>query len=438
MVQGWRRYSFKQMAGIEPFDLKYLPEQGIETNGTVVSYNFWGRQVPKSDVDVSLLLLQKGEDDDEDTDGFVETFVTDSQGRFSFTSDVERRWNMILSVKEKEKAKNYQIILDRVFSPELRRRYRYSDMQVSITQKVAVQENSDDDNDEAPGYEPENDYAEFLAAYRDSLAKLGIEERVHLIEEVTVRGRRTRAQKIYESKSTAVAYYDVAAEFDDLYDSGDYSYIIGDNFNQMLLRLNNRFAVTDTFSLFVRNTPEPIISAFRGDILLNIYANDILMYNFKPAFVVINHEPVEILKADDFFIYRLMGLRAIKNIYINEKTEIIANYIIPPPMGSLFGLAMSVGCVVLIEAEELPVEGGKGVRKTWLDGYSVASEFYSPNYSELPPVPDYRRTLYWNPMVTPDENGKAKIQFYNNSRIGNFSISAETVTPLGGVGINKN
>ena len=37
-VQGWRRYSWKQMTGIESLDLKYGPEQGIETRGQVVSF----------------------------------------------------------------------------------------------------------------------------------------------------------------------------------------------------------------------------------------------------------------------------------------------------------------------------------------------------------------------------------------------------------------
>jgi len=83
---------------------------------------------------------------------------------------------------------------------------------------------------------------------------------------------------------------------------------------------------------------------------------------------------------------------------------------------------------------QIPIEGAKGVRKTWLEGYSPVNEFYSPNYSELPPEPDYRRTLYWNPMVSPDENGKALIKFYNNSSCMNFSISAETVTSQGMIG----
>ena len=86
---------------------------------------------------------------------------------------------------------------------------------------------------------------------------------------------------------------------------------------------------------------------------------------------------------------------------------------------------------------QVPAEGAKGVRKTWLEGYSAVREFYSPDYSMLPPEPDYRRTLYWNPSVTTDENGIAKIQFYNNSSCRNFSVSAETVTSHGMIGVYR-
>jgi len=88
--------------------------------------------------------------------------------------------------------------------------------------------------------------------------------------------------------------------------------------------------------------------------------------------------------------------------------------------------------------EKIPVAGAKGVRKTWLEGYSRVSEFFTPDYSELPPSePDYRRTLYWNPSISTDESGKANIQFFNNSRCTNFSISAETVTEKGMIGIYR-
>ena len=81
---------------------------------------------------------------------------------------------------------------------------------------------------------------------------------------------------------------------------------------------------------------------------------------------------------------------------------------------------------------------GKGVRQTKLEGYSRSKEFYSPDYSEPPSEPDYRRTLYWNPSVIPDDNGKVTIQFYNNSRCKKLSISAESITSQGLTGLYQN
>ena len=97
-------------------------------------------------------------------------------------------------------------------------------------------------------------------------------------------------------------------------------------------------------------------------------------------------------------------------------------------------------CVVFIETfpeDKIPTDAGKGVRKTWLEGYSQVKEFYSLDYSILPPEPDYRRTLYWNPSVIPDKEGKANIRFYNNGSCRKFSISAETITSDGIIGIYK-
>ena len=142
----------------------------------------------------------------------------------------------------------------------------------------------------------------------------------------------------------------------------------------------------------------------------------------------------------DIFKYQIIRLQAIKSIYINETTSAKCQY--SDPRISCIEADDWFGCVVFIETypeNEVPAQAAKGVRKTWLDGYSSVSEFYSPNYSGLPSVsvPDYRRTLYWNPLVTTDENGLAKIEFYNNSRSRNFSISAETVTSDGRIGIYK-
>ena len=127
-------------------------------------------------------------------------------------------------------------------------------------------------------------------------------------------------------------------------------------------------------------------------------------------------------------------------MYISENERSILEYLILPPNKSPEDALERYGCVAFIEAFPdggIPVQPGRGVRKTWLDGYSQVQEFYSPNYSILPPEADYRRTLYWNPSVKTDKNGKASIQFYNNSSCKSFSISAETITPQGVIGVLK-
>ncbi len=71
-------------------------------------------------------------------------------------------------------------------------------------------------------------------------------------------------------------------------------------------------------------------------------------------------------------------------------------------------------------------------RRWKMKGFSVPDEFYSPDYSKQPlPKDDYRRTLYWNPTVKLDENGTATVSFYNNSSKTLLQIRAEGWAPDG-------
>ncbi len=72
-------------------------------------------------------------------------------------------------------------------------------------------------------------------------------------------------------------------------------------------------------------------------------------------------------------------------------------------------------------------------RRYILSGYSVCEDFYQPDYSQkpLPEHKDYRRTLYWNPSIELDNQGKAQLNFYNNGKQTQVTISAEGMTPDG-------
>ncbi len=59
--------------------------------------------------------------------------------------------------------------------------------------------------------------------------------------------------------------------------------------------------------------------------------------------------------------------------------------------------------------------------------------FYAPKYSSkiIPKErTDFRQTIYWNPVVQTDKNGKAEFEFYNSDAITSFKITAE------GIGFN--
>jgi hypothetical protein len=50
---------------------------------------------------------------------------------------------------------------------------------------------------------------------------------------------------------------------------------------------------------------------------------------------------------------------------------------------------------------------------------------------------DFRRTLYWNPDIITDDEGKAKVEFFNNSSCKEMYISVEGMTPDGKVLVNQ-
>lgn len=70
-------------------------------------------------------------------------------------------------------------------------------------------------------------------------------------------------------------------------------------------------------------------------------------------------------------------------------------------------------------------------RYTYIRGFTAPMRFRQVDYSLSHPQTDYRRTLYWNPTVRTDENGIAKIIFYNNSTCRTLHVSAEGISGTG-------
>ena len=74
-------------------------------------------------------------------------------------------------------------------------------------------------------------------------------------------------------------------------------------------------------------------------------------------------------------------------------------------------------------------------RRLILPCFSEPDDFYHPDYSRRKPSESdrefYRRTLYWNPNLQLNDEGKATIRFYNNGRQTSIAVSAEGMTKEG-------
>ena len=90
-----------------------------------------------------------------------------------------------------------------------------------------------------------------------------------------------------------------------------------------------------------------------------------------------------------------------------------------------------------VDMENIPDDGTQVVyrdRHIFIHGFNEPAEFYQPDYSHrtVGSYPaDYRRTLYWNPNARSDEEGRFTATFYNNSKETRIRISAAGVTTGG-------
>ncbi|ADQ78737.1 hypothetical protein Palpr_0581 [Paludibacter propionicigenes WB4] len=404
MVQGWHRFDWDWVSGKKPFELKHRPEKAIEVQGQVVSFV---KSVPKPKVNVSTLITQKN-DSGKVARSFMENFVTDSLGRFRFAADVEGRWDLVFAVKEKGKTKDYRTVLDKLFSPEPKR-YLYSDLFANIPPQEVARSATKDSliraaKDSTPIAIPKINY--------DSIAKKGVQGKMLHLKEVVVQAKKYSKEKdILDARKKSAVHYDVYAEQDKMRDKGD----VGEQYlNDFLIKTNKDFFMS------------PSMGSVEGK----------LIYKNRLALVVVDYKAISWEETLKIPLYLRMSY--IKSVYVSEDNGAKVDY--GDPMWKPMDKIAAFSCVVFIEIFPdwvTPTEPAKGVRKTWMDGYSQVKEFYSPNYSILPPEADYRRTLYWNPSVKTNKEGKALIQFYNNSSCKSFSISAETITPQGVMGVLK-
>ena len=106
----------------------------------------------------------------------------------------------------------------------------------------------------------------------------------------------------------------------------------------------------------------------------------------------------------------------------------------PPFFGAMGGGAGGAIAIYTRKGGDQPINPGKGLDRSFITGYSVMKQFYSPDYSNTQDeiTSDLRSTLYWNPFVFTDATKtKVKIEFYNNDISKAMRVVIEGVNEYG-------
>jgi hypothetical protein len=382
MTQGWRRYSWSRMSGMEPFTAKHPIEEGILIDGKVLS--ILGKK-EKKDIGVLFWMIQGGQ-------SFKGNCVTDENGDFNFLLNMDGVWDLNLQTKLEEKRKEYRILLNRAFSPEPRS-YTGYDREVWTDNSLKLPE-------------PELDSVALLLGeikYSTETKPTNPEGyKEYTLKEVVKTARRPLTMK-QEAVRKASIGYDVSQVTDAHRDIGESE---APSILYMLQEENPYFSI-----------------------LTNENGGQEYRYKGRPVHFLFNGTQSEYTATRK--VEELMG-DEVEKVLIVEDHDVV-RYFYP-------------------EDEKLPViimlqfypngfqrKEPIGIRRTKFQGYTQATEFYSPVYSPGVPVleSDHRRTLYWNPDVVLDAEGKANVEFYNTGKTSRMVVSAEGITNEGGLLLNK-
>ncbi len=391
MVHGWRKYDISQAISTAPFIPLQLPEAQLVLNGQVKS------TILKNKLkDIALSVIVK-KDDQFITGGTV----TDENGRFTIpVEDFEGTTEAVIQTRKvgKERNKDASILIDRNFSPAPRA-YGYKELHPEWKDLTHWQQKAEN----------------FDSLYMDSIRKV---EGLYVLDEVEIKSKRRQgsnmATKINEKSIDA--YYDVRRSVDLLRDNGK----IVTTIPELMEKLSPQFDWNRSNNELTYRQ-KPICYIMDNHILSETETQMMLTEVDGLASIIISKGTGGI---DDDIIQntKISEVSDSTGVDISQLDKYSVFYLVPLPRRDVLNKSQSAAL---------------GTRQTVIQGYTRALEYYSPAYptKELyMDKVDKRRTLYWNPSVRTDANGKARIECYNNQYSTPLIIQAETMSKDGQIG----
>jgi len=389
LVQGWERYEWKTMTGQEYFSEEHRIEDSLTMNGWVLSY---AKREPVKDIDVYASVMPL-----KDKASF-ETFKynTDSTGYFGFNlSDFygKARMNIHLMSKKRNGKSKYEkttrIKLERSDRPHSK---SFSKQEIDLSRNRSKKQE----------YEPDFTDAALSPEIRK---KLGI-----LLDDVDIDENAEKRQFVdYDTYTTWNTEEETELELD----LGEYT----TDFLGYLLEKGIVFTDDDIYKpYFYIHNQERVLDKKPFDDPWGIDMIDVKS-------VIIFDEPMRPNKIIEF------------TPLLNNYHKSRSNYNWFDWVDTCNKKFYLIDIQIKSEKELLSYDNIRNLsnRTTTIEGFSQPVEFYGPQYPEGPIEgdADLRRTLYWNPNVITNADGRARVEFYNNSYSQHYTISGAGITASG-------
>ena len=435
MVQGWSANTFETLCGHTPFQLKQPIEENLTLNGLAYQYNDNLEPYPNLALKVKMYSRAGGSLEAE--------AVTDSLGRFALVSNVDYvgDWIAQITTKDAEGNKKWsRIAFDRWFSPKVRPlNYMETQLQTPLPRV----------------YKAGADTIQEIFAWTDTIT----DPRAVLLGTAVVKAKKkykglTGTRYSYNGGEKAGMrqgdeFYNIEMEVERYKDKG----LIPGTIQSFLGILSKDFSTqegeegSDTF-IDAENDALAYDESNRNasDVGINGAANDhtenkgYITYHGGRIRTIVNNGAGTVNAAE----VGELKAEEVKSVSVVKGAARLGHI-----MDHEFDINVGIGAgkkkpktaeetyrtLFIYELPEAYLfRTKKGVEKRRIWGYSAPSKFYQPNYADadLPSKKDVRRTLYWNPSVKTDAEGKASAVFFTNCRDEvELRISARGITADG-------
>lgn len=424
MAQGQSTNTYSELTGQDSLTMTQPIEERLMVDGTVLSTGKHLR--PQAGMNVDLIMFAR------DGSSLRSSAVTDSLGRFAFASSVDYMgdWVAQFQTTTGGKPKWSRVALGRQFSPEPR---PFDPRELEPRPLAPV---------EAPNKAPSRSETETsreaqLFAWRDTIPTL---PSIKLGEAVVVQktkykgfkgGRYTYMGGEKAALRRANLYYNIERATEQIKDAGGDVGLIW----ELLSKIDKDFRYIESLEADERYTSllnllgdTPSISD--GAVINPCFA---FVYRGSPALVFVNNELLlQRLKGDSPLIYA----DEVKSIVIMEHQNQWEHFI-PTSMQPLPAAVSSyspIGIFLYSRPDYHYFREKRGVVKRTIHGFADPKTFRSPSYrgTDQPTEADQRRTLFWDPAVKTDKNGKATAVFFSNSKPAQqLSITIRGITKDG-------